>query len=275
LSRRRPPNFEGHPFCSEACLRAHVSDEISHRWSRPQHETLQRIPRPRLGSILMQTASITREQLDEAVRLQREAGEGKVGEWLRHIGAVDERQVTVALARQFGLPMIDLLKSEAHGNAVRMVPAPVAVSAKLLPVSCDDEQDSLRIAVSGPVNFNVQGAIRRMIGKGVSAYICDQTAIELQLARCYPSQERDMESIPIFSTLEELLEIVERTIAGAASLRATDIRAELFENWFWGRVELGSEFKHYFYRRMAGRDACEKIHSMAEENYAVAAGGMS
>src|SRR5512141_1553944 len=94
LNRRRPPAFEGHAFCSEDCLRNHAVEEFTRRWELELRAEAQRFPRPRIGTILMQTAFVTREQLDEAVRLQSNTRQGRLGQWLLHLGFVNEHQVT-------------------------------------------------------------------------------------------------------------------------------------------------------------------------------------
>ncbi len=248
LSRRHhPPQFEGHVFCSEACLQAYMRDECIRRWQRMQQGRNRRIPRPRLGAILMETAFITRDQLDQAIRLQRVTREGRVGEWLRRLGFVDERQITVALAKQCGLPLINLKNSEARGDAVGMIPAQVARCSNLLPVSYDDDQGSLRIAISGPVDFNLQQALRRMIGKDISAFVGDESAIQSLMNRWYEPEELDPSRMRHFSALEELLDILKDTVSIAVSQRSTNIRAEFLEKCFWARLDNGSRSEHLIY----------------------------
>ena len=148
----------------------------------------------------MQTAFVTREQLDEAIRLQNETRQGRIGEWLLRLGFVEEHQVTAALAQQFGLPLINLGNSDANADAVRMIPGKVAKCSGLIPVGFDDSQ-TLRVAVSGPVNFNSQEAIRRMVRKGIVAYMSDQSAIDRLLERTYDPEELDLSNSTTFSSL--------------------------------------------------------------------------
>jgi hypothetical protein len=199
----------------------------------------------------MQTAFITRQQLEEAVRCQQEAREGKLGEWLLRLGFVEERQVTCALAHQFGLPMIDLKNSQPRKDAVRMIPAQVAESADLLPVSYDNDHGSLRVAVSGPINFHEQETLRRMIGTGVSTYIGDQSEIRSLRDAWYEPRSLDLSRVPSFQSLGELLEVVHSTISTAVKERAADIKAELLEKYLWILVDSGTGVRHCFYRNLA------------------------
>jgi hypothetical protein len=251
MSRRRPPHYEGNVFCSDSCLQMHFESALTEKWRRLQMEKDRKIPRPKLGTILMQTAFITRDQLDEAIRLQTQAHEGRIGEWLQRLGFVEEHQITAALARQYGLPMINLNIADANADAVRMIPGKVARCSGLVPVGFDDDQMSLRVAVTAPVNFNSQEAIRRMVGKGIVPYVGDQSVIQSLLERLYGPEELDLSDLPTFSSLEDLIEVGNELVATAINHRAHDIRAELVQDFFWVRMDLPTESHHHLFRYLA------------------------
>jgi hypothetical protein len=251
LNRRKPPRYEGHTFCSESCLLMHFESELNEKWHRMQSEKSRKFPRPKLGTILMQTAFLTREQLDQAIELQMQAQEGRLGEWLLRLGYVEEHQVTEALARQYGLPLINLKNASAHTDAVKMIPGKVAKCSGLIPVGFDGDQDSIRVAVCAPVDFGSQEAIRRMVRKGIEAYIADQSAIEQLLEKSYEPADLDLTNVPTFGSLDELLEVGNEMIATAIDSRADDIRAELVQDFFWLRMDFEAESHHYFFRYIA------------------------
>lgn len=251
LSRRRPPRYEGNPFCSDACLQMHFENTLIEKWRRLQMEKDRRIPRPKLGTILMQTASITRDQIDEAIKLQNQAHEGRIGEWLQRLGFVEEHQITAALARQYGLPLININMADANAGAGRMIPGKVAMCSGLVPVGFDDDQMSLRVAVTAPVNFNSQEAIRRMVGMGIVSYIGDQSVIQRLLEKLYRPEELDLSDLPTFSSLEDLIEVGNDLIATAIDSRVQDIRAELLQDFFWVRLDLPTESHHHLFRYLA------------------------
>ncbi len=248
LNRRRPPQYEGNTFCSESCLWTFFENELSEKWRRLQLEKDRRIPRPKLGTILMQTAFVTRDQLDEAVRLQAQTREGRIGEWLLRLGFVEEHQITAALARQYGLPVINLKNANANTDAARMIPGRVAKCSGLVPVGFDDGQASLRVAVTAPVNFNSQEAIRHMVHKGIVAYVGDQSAIQRLMEQCYKPEDLDLSNVPTFSSLDDLVELGGEMISAAIDHRAQDIRAELVQDFFWVRLDFASESHHHFFR---------------------------
>jgi hypothetical protein len=248
LSRRRPPHFEGNTFCSDACLQMHFENTLTEKWRRLQMEKDRKIPRPKLGSILMQTAFVTRDQLDEAIRFQTQAHEGRIGEWLQRLGFVEEHQITAALARQYGLPLINLNIADTNADVAHMIPGKVAKGFGLVPVGFDDDQTSLRVAVTAPVNFNFQEAIRRMVGRGVVPYVGDQSAIQRLLEKLYEPEELDLSDLPTFSSLDDLIAVSNEIIATAINHRAQDIRAELVQDLFWVRLDMPTESHHHMFR---------------------------
>jgi hypothetical protein len=248
MNRRRPPTYEGKTFCSDSCLLTFVQEELCEKWRLLQAEKNRRIPRPKLGTILLQTSYITRDQLEEAVRLQSETREGRIGEWLVRLGFVDEHQITAALARQFGLPLINLNNAERHKEAARVIPGKVARSLGLIPVGFDDNQGSIRIAVSGPVDFNSQEGVRRMVHKGIIPYMSDRSAIERLLEQNYAAEDLDLSDVPTFSSLEDLTTAGHEVVVTAINHRAQNIQAELFRHLFWIRLDFPSKSHHYFFR---------------------------
>lgn len=218
----------------------------------------------------MQTAFITRDQLDEAIRLQTQSREGRIGEWLLRLGFVEEHQITAALAQQYGLPLINLNNSDANADAVRMIPGRVAKCTGLVPVGFDDGRTSLRVAVTAPVNFHSQEAIRRMVRKGIVAYIGDQSAIQRLLEQLYEPEDLDLSTVPTFSSLEDLVEAGNEIIATAINHQAQDIRAELVQDFFWIRLDFPMESHHHFFRHLP--TSVQKQYQIPEKEFEVAYG---
>jgi hypothetical protein len=196
----------------------------------------------------MQTAFITREQLEEAIQLQIENKEGRLGEWLLRLGFVDEHQITAALAKQYGLPMINLKNPDTNSDAVRMIPGKVARQSGLVPVGFDGDQSLLRVAVCAPVDFQSQAAIRRMVHKGLAPYIGEQSEIQKLWERFYEPEDLDLSNVPTYSSLDDLLMIGREVLASAIDNRALDIQAELLQDFFWIRIDYEEQAHHHFFR---------------------------
>ena len=61
----------------------------------------------RLGELLVKMSLIRPEQLEEALKAQRQFG-GKLGETLVTMGFLTEQDIVKAMSRKFGIPLVDL-----------------------------------------------------------------------------------------------------------------------------------------------------------------------
>jgi hypothetical protein len=111
---RSAPVFEGGWTCSAECTAARmmvaVNRELDGRGeTRAGHR--HRVP---LGLLMLEKGWITQEQLRAAVEAQKNAGDGRLGEWLVRQKAVSESQVTRALSLQWSCPVLPI---EFHDSA--------------------------------------------------------------------------------------------------------------------------------------------------------------
>src|SRR5579864_4467641 len=100
---------DGSWYCLNECLERALEAAFRSLSSRSNKgASPHRIP---LGLLLLSRQQVTVEQLRRALEAQRTAGYGRIGEWLRTLGFVNEEQVTAALARQWSRPIL-------RGNAL-------------------------------------------------------------------------------------------------------------------------------------------------------------
>ncbi len=251
LNRRYPPSLGGQSFCSDSCLLAQLEQEIAGKWDLVHEQRALKIPRPKIGTILLQSQYLTREQLDAAIALQLSSHEVRLGELLVWLGYVEERQITLALAKQWGMPMIDLQHCELQKNAVRALPGKVAICGRMIPVGYDGSHGALRIAASNPMEPGSRAALRRMLRREIDLYIADQSAIRAMTERLYPSSETDTSKCPTFGSREELLALVRRAAFSAMRARAENIQFELLEDYSWLRIDLQEASRHEIFRYMS------------------------
>src|SRR4051812_43218452 len=86
-----------------------------------------------LGQILMETAGVSDQDVQKALRLG-EQKKIKIGQALIQIGAGDEPPVARALARQFALPFVDLSKSKLPESVTSLLPLEVVRQFRVIPV---------------------------------------------------------------------------------------------------------------------------------------------
>src|SRR3989338_5275825 len=89
--------------------------------------------RPRLGEILIQRKLLSTEQLDKALKIQKEKDE-LLGQILLGLKFVEERDIVVALILQCGIPYISITKYTIDPKIVQLVPEALAKKFHLIPI---------------------------------------------------------------------------------------------------------------------------------------------
>src|SRR5512145_1490394 len=121
-----------------------------------------------LGEILVETAKLPPEKLEEALLLQRgEHAGARLGEVLVRQKAASEEQVLRALALQLDLPFVDALDmASVPAELVRLVPIHFAKQARVLPLGTSG--DAVRVAVADPLDTGAQESLSQLLGLRVA-----------------------------------------------------------------------------------------------------------
>ena len=136
----------------------------------------------KLGDLLLKQKLITQDQLDTALKLQREEG-GKIGEALVRVGAVSESDITETLSQQFGVPSIDLAHFEIDPGVIKVVPGEVARKYGVLPVNKTGA--TLTIAMGDPTNVFAMDDIKFMTGYNVEPVVASEIALRKAIDKHY------------------------------------------------------------------------------------------
>ncbi len=161
----------------------------------------------KLGDLLLKQKLITQEQLETALKLQREEG-GKIGEALVRVGAVSESDITETLSQQFGVPSIDLAHFEIDPAIIKVVPGEVARKYGVLPVNKTGA--TLTIAMGDPTNVFAMDDIKFMTGYNVEPVVASEIALRKAIDKHYGT--------PRSVVLKERA----KTGGGSASLTSTE-----------------------------------------------------
>ncbi len=129
----------------------------------------------KLGDLLLKAKLITQEQLEAALKTQREEG-GKLGEALVRLGAVSESDITETLSQQYGVPSINLEHFEIDPGVIKIIPAEVARKYGVLPVNKTGA--TLTIAMGDPTNVFAMDDIKFMTGYNVEPVVASEVALE-------------------------------------------------------------------------------------------------
>ncbi|MFP4502673.1 MAG: protein kinase domain-containing protein [Candidatus Hydrogenedentota bacterium] len=146
--------------------------------------TLRRPPieRGRLGSLLMQSGAVSREQLEQAFARQRETHE-RLGSALMALGFVDDAAIARAVARQLRLPFVDLDTEPVHPEAARIVSQGVAERRKCLPLRYEGE--GLVVAMADPLDINTLNELEASAGQRVNVVVAAESQLRAAVARLY------------------------------------------------------------------------------------------
>jgi type IV pilus assembly protein PilB len=156
----------------------------------------------RLGDLLVREKVITQEQLDSALKSQKNDG-GRLGSVLVKLGFLSDEDVTNFLSRQYGVPAINLNYFEIDPAVVKLVPQETARRYQILPLSRVGA--SLTIAMVDPTNVFAMDDIKFMTGFNIEPVVASETSIMDGIEKAYaaPAQpEEDLETV--MSTLTDI-----------------------------------------------------------------------
>lgn len=139
----------------------------------------------RLGVILTELGLIDREQLEEALRLQKEEKE-RLGTTLVKHHYITEHQLMDALSMQLGIDYLDLTRTEIAPGMSRLVPESLARKMNIVPVRM--EKEDLYLAMSDPLNFVAIEEVRRIAKKRVVPVIAAEPAVRHAIHALYGSE---------------------------------------------------------------------------------------
>ena len=138
-----------------------------------------------LGLILVREGLITRPQLYDALRLQRQNNR-LLGTCLLSLGYIEPDRLLGILSKQLAVPALPrgyLIR--ASPEAVRRVPADVAHRLRIVPYSWDGEVLGVAVADGRVLNHLHEVALHAKAAIG--AYVALETEIEETLGKLYPA----------------------------------------------------------------------------------------
>src|SRR5215469_11691512 len=138
----------------------------------------------RLGDLLVREKVITPEQLERALKAQRESGgQTRLGSMLVRLGYISDEEVTNFLSRQYGLPAINLQYFEIDPTVIKLVPEDTAKRYQILPLSRVGA--ALTIAMADPTNVFAIDDIKFMTGFNIEPVVASEPAIAEAILKAY------------------------------------------------------------------------------------------
>ncbi len=139
----------------------------------------------RLGELLLAAGTITQEELDRGLELQK-TQKGRLGEVLIANGIITEDQLIEALQMQLGIEYVDLTKINIPTELASAVPKNIAKQYQVVPVRV--KKDELYLAMSDPLNFYAIEEVRKAVRKKVVPMVAHASSVERAIQVLYGNE---------------------------------------------------------------------------------------
>ena len=139
----------------------------------------------RLGELLLAAGTITQEELDRGLALQKEQ-KGRLGEVLIKNGIITEDQLIEALQMQLGIEYIDLSKVNIPTELAGVVPKNIAKQYTVVPVRVI--KDEIYLAMADPLNFYAIEEVRKAVRKRVVPMVAQAAQVERSIQVLYGNE---------------------------------------------------------------------------------------
>ncbi len=150
----------------------------------------------RIGDLLVEKNLITPQQVDAALKYQKEKGQGRrLGAIVVELGYVKDVDLAKALAEVLRVQYVDLSAIQINKDAVNKISEEMAREKNVF--AYQFQNNRLYVATDDPVNFVVFDDLKVQTGMDVVARISTRAQIEAAITKYYSSQALD-------STMNEL-----------------------------------------------------------------------
>ena len=197
----------------------------------------------RLGEILVQQKLLSDEQLKGALTAQKKSGR-RLGRVVIELGYATEEQISQALARQLGVPFINL----KHFNLKREVTLklPETQARRFRALVLEDAGDHYRVAMADPTDLTAYDGIAAVLKRNVELAVVTETELLRVIDQTYRRTEQitglahvleaevgdaavvDFGALALTPGLEEapVVKLLQTVFEDAIQARASDIHIE-------------------------------------------------
>ena len=139
----------------------------------------------RLGELLVAAGTITEEELERGLALQKETKE-RLGTVLISNNIITEEKLIEALQMQLGIEFVDLTKVNIPTELAHALPKSIATQYQVVPVRT--VKDELHLAMSDPMNFYAIEEVRKAVRKKVVPMVATAGAVERAIQVLYGNE---------------------------------------------------------------------------------------
>jgi type IV pilus assembly protein PilB len=136
----------------------------------------------RIGELLVKENLLTKEQLRDARTSAKGSGD-RLGAQITKMGLLDESELADFVAKQYGVPSINLDEFEIDRAVIDLVPEEVAIKHNVIPVN--RAGSTLILATSDPSNIFALDDIKFLTGYNIQPVVASEEAIRRAVDRYY------------------------------------------------------------------------------------------
>ena len=139
----------------------------------------------RLGELLVAAGTITEEELERGLALQKGTKE-RLGTVLIANNIITEEKLIEALQMQLGIEFVDLTKVNIPTELAHALPKSIAMQYQVVPVRT--VKDELHLAMSDPMNFYAIEEVRKAVRKKIVPMVATAGAVERAIQVLYGNE---------------------------------------------------------------------------------------
>ncbi|HEX5065783.1 MAG TPA: type IV-A pilus assembly ATPase PilB [Myxococcota bacterium] len=211
----------------------------------------------RIGELLVKENLLTAQQLREARDGARTKG-SRLGAEITQLGYLDEAELTEFVAKQYGVPSINLDEFEIDRAVIELIPEEVAQKHTVLPVN--RAGSTLVLATADPSNIFALDDIKFLTGYNIQPVVAAEAAIKRAIERYYDdsasleavmgdfddsdidliqaSDDFDAAELAKASEDAPVVKLVNLVLTDAVKKNASDIHIEPYEKSFRVRYRI-------------------------------------
>lgn len=211
----------------------------------------------RIGELLVKENLLSAEQLRKAREEAKSSG-GRIGAQITKMGFLEETELVDFVAKQYGVPSIDLAEFEIDRDVVSLIPEEVALKHTVLPVN--RAGSTLILATADPSNIFAIDDIKFLTGYNVEVVVAAEAAIKKAIDRYYDkasdlmdvmagfddedvdlvdgAEDEDIASLGKAAEEAPVVKLVNLILTDAIKKNASDIHVEPYEKEFRVRYRI-------------------------------------
>jgi len=143
-----------------------------------------------LGRILIKMGKLRRQQVDEALDIQKQK-RGPLGKILVELGYITDEDLSLALASQSGMGTVELAKVDIPAEAVAVMTSDMAKTYRAMPFDLDRERNTLSLALDNPDNFMATDDLKTLLGMNIKAFLTSPPDLQTAIDRYYPEGQQE------------------------------------------------------------------------------------